>query len=90
MSKHRRRTLYIGDKRWKLLQQRLRDRRGDCNIETKTIRVCESLVGQELVEVLVHEIVHARVWDLDETAVSDIGQAVASALANWDLLNTEE
>ena len=89
MSK-RRRTLYIGDKRWKLQQARLRDRRGDANIETKTIRVCESLVGQELVEVLVHEIVHARVWDLDETAVSDIGQAVASALANWGLLNTEE
>lgn len=89
MKRHRK-TLYIGESRWKIQRTRLRDRRGDCNIQTKTIRVCESLVGQELVEVLVHEIVHARVWDLDETAVSDLGQAVASALANWGLLNTEE
>ncbi len=88
--KRRRRTLYIGEKRWRVFSQRFRDRRGDCDIAKREIRVCESLVGQELVEVLVHEIVHARVWDLDETAVDDIGKAVASALANWGLLITEE
>ena len=84
--KRRRRTLYIGEKRWRVFSQRFRDRRGDCDIAKREIRVCESLVGQELVEV----IVHARVWDLDETAVDDIGKAVASALANWGLLTTEE
>lgn len=90
MTRRPRRTLYIGGTRWKLQRTRLRDRRGDCNLDRKTIRVCESLIGQELVEVLVHEIVHARVWDLDEQAVEDIGQSVATALANWGLLNTEE
>lgn len=88
--KRARRTLYIGETRWKVSRERLRDRRGDCDIARKVIRVCSSLSGQELVEVLVHEIVHARVWDLDELAVDEIGKAVAAALSNWCLIAEED
>lgn len=88
--KRQRQTLYIGDKRWKIQFCALRDRRGDCNIEKKLIRIDSRLVGQERVEVLVHEIAHAVMWVVDETAITDLGVAVASALATQGLLNTEE
>tara|TARA_Y100001973_G_scaffold106824_1_gene188477 strand:- start:2528 stop:2794 length:267 start_codon:yes stop_codon:yes gene_type:complete len=84
-----RKTLYIGEKRWKVLRCKLSDRRGDCHLENKQIRISDKLEGKELVEILVHEIVHARVWDLDEEAVEDIGIAVSNALANWYLIKGE-
>lgn len=89
MAKRRRSTIYIGDQRWKIQRARLRTHRGDCDITTKTIRVDEQLHGEELVEVLAHEIIHARLWDIDEQAVVELGVAIAKAVANEGLLKEE-
>ena len=89
MAKRRRSTLYIGTQRWKVQRARLRTHRGDCDITTKTIRVDEQLQGEELLEVLAHEIIHARLWDIDEAAVVDLGLAIAKAAANEGLLKEE-
>ena len=88
--KRRRKTLYIGDNRWKVQFCVLRDRRGDCNIEKREIRIDERLEGEELLEVLIHEIMHARCWDLDEQPVSETAVAAAHAAAIYGLLRKEE
>ena len=89
MAQRRRSTLYIGDQRWKVQRCRLRTHRGDCDIKTKTIRFDDRLTGEELVEVLAHEIIHARLWDIDEQAVLELGLAIAKAVANEHLLKED-
>ena len=89
MAKRRRSTIYIGDKRWKVTWCRIRTHRGDCDIEKKLIRADDRLTGEDLVEVLAHEIIHARLWDIDEQAVLDLGIAIARAVANEGLLKEE-
>ena len=82
----RRSTLYIGDRRWKVRRERIGTHRGDCDITQRVIRADERLQGEELLEVLAHEIIHARLWDIDEQAVLELGQAIARAAANEGLI----
>jgi len=60
---------------------------GDCEAPDepeKTIRVCRDLLKPEnergLLEVLIHEAIHACEWDLKEEAVEDTGQSIADLL----------
>lgn len=90
MARRRRRsTIYIGDKRWKVQRERISTHRGDCDINQRVIRADDRLQGEELLEVLAHEIIHARLWDIDEQAVLELGQAIARAAANEGLIRED-
>jgi len=43
----------------------------------KRIQVLKRLKGEELLEVLLHEAIHACVWDLDEEAVAELAADIA-------------
>jgi hypothetical protein len=90
MARRRRRsTIYIGEKRWKVQRERISTHRGDCDITQRVIRADDRLQGEELLEVLAHEIIHARLWDIDEQAVLELGQAIARAAANEGLIRED-
>jgi hypothetical protein len=77
-----RRTLYIGDQRWKLCRSRRTMPKwyGECNYETRTITVCKSLAGIDLLDTLIHEVIHARWPDLSEEAVEEVATLLAHVL----------
>lgn len=60
--------------------------RGDCDPPDKPgkeIRVSSSLQGEERLEVLIHELVHAAGWHIDEAFVERFANDAARAL--WRL-----
>lgn len=60
--------------------------KGDCDapsVPNKKIRVRASLRGQKELEITIHEMLHACLWDLDEEAVYDSAEDIARAL--WRL-----
>ena len=60
--------------------------RGECDAPTQTakeIRVASQLRGEERLEILIHEMVHAAGWHLDESFVERFAADVARAL--WRL-----
>jgi hypothetical protein len=59
---------------------------GDCDPPTargKEIRVASRLRGEERLEVLLHELVHAGIWNLDEQFVDQFAHDAARVL--WRL-----
>lgn len=57
--------------------------RGDCDAPSKRgkeIRVSSSLRGEERLEVLIHELVHAAGWHIDETFVEQFARDAARTL----------
>ena len=57
--------------------------RGSCDPPTKPnkeIKILSSLKGQEKLEVMLHEILHAALWDLDEQAIDETAADAARAL----------
>jgi hypothetical protein len=60
--------------------------RGDCdppNQPNKEIRISSALRGEERLEVLIHELVHAAGWHIDETFVERFARDAARAF--WRL-----
>ena len=60
--------------------------RGDCdppNASGKEIRISSTLRGEERLEVLIHELVHAGMWNLDEPFVGQFARDAAHVL--WRL-----
>lgn len=84
MSPRRRRKptrVYIGDRRWSIRRVDYpRDREGDCDWEKRTIRVHKSMHGLALMDVLLHEILHARFPDLSEATVEEVASTAAGIL----------
>lgn len=75
------RTVYINGQRWKIVRCKLpADRFGECDYNTRTIRIAEQLHSEEYLNTLIHEIIHARWYDLDETAVLDIADLLAGVI----------
>jgi hypothetical protein len=73
--------VHIGDRFWRVHKTRVpADRDGDCNWELGRIRVRSSLRGIDLMRVLIHELLHARLWDLDESVVTEFGEVVSAVL----------
>lgn len=71
----------IRGKVWSILRRRISPKlRGDCNIETREIRISSSLNGEEELEVTLHETLHAAFWDLDEHAVEAAATDAAAIL----------
>ena len=84
-------TVHIGQKRWKIRICAVpTDRLGDCNDETGTIRVSEKLVGVDFVEVLLHELIHARWWCLDEGEVTEFAEEAAAVLEAFGITRGED
>lgn len=74
----------IRGKRWKLIfGKTAKGIDGLCDLEAKTITVNDRLKGERLLDVLLHEILHAAHWDLDEAAVAET--ATDAARIAWGL-----
>jgi len=88
----RRATIYIGDQRWTIHRTKnlSPDRDGECDYAAKTIRVRATLQGEELLEVVVHEMFHARWPDLSEEAVGEHAQEIAGTLYGLGFRHEEE
>jgi hypothetical protein len=84
------RTVYINGQRWKIRWARLRTICGDCDYATKTIRIDSRLKGVELMDTLIHEIIHARWPDLHEGAVLEVSTLLAHELQAAGFLHREE
>lgn len=84
----RRRTIYINGQRWKI--QWDAPLRGDCyglcDYATRTIQLRRGQTVSDLVDTIIHEIVHARWPDLDESAVIDISETISGFLDASGLL----
>lgn len=77
----RRSTVYVGEKRWKIVRdKRLRDCLGICDYDQRTIRVCVTLAGIDLLDTLIHELIHARWPDLSEDAVEEFASTLAAII----------
>lgn len=75
--------LRILGKCWQLRFAPNMSNRGDCDPPTKPskeIRIASNLHGEELTEVLLHEILHAANWHLDEEFVAQFAHDAARAL----------
>jgi hypothetical protein len=87
----RRRTVYIAGQRWKVQWDcRLRGCYGICDYETKTIKLAAGMDTADLVDTILHEFIHARWPDLDETAVSDMAETCSRFLDAAGLLRQHE
>ena len=88
----KRATIYIGDARWTIhrTSKLPSDRDGECDYSARTIRVRASLQGEELLEVIVHEMFHARWPDLSEEAVMEHAQEIAGTLYGLGFRHEEE
>lgn len=83
MAKRRRqrRTVYVGETRWKVQRGcRLRDAYGICDYATRTIKLRSGLVGLDLLDTILHELLHARWPDLSEDAVAEFSETVSGFL----------
>ena len=59
------------------------DKRGDCDAPTvkgKEIRILSTLKGEERLEILLHEMLHAADWNQDEEWVNDTARDMAKAV----------
>lgn len=74
------RTVYVGDQRWKILRKRMRKDDGQCDYNTQTIRIDDRLHGVDLLDTLLHELVHARWPDLTEDAVAEFSETASGLL----------
>lgn len=75
------RRVFIGDRRWRIQHCKCpADRDGDCNWDLRRIRVHHTLEGRDLMRVLIHEILHARLWDIDEAAIDEAGEVLSAVL----------
>jgi len=57
--------------------------RGYCTDPSETerkIKIHKSLIGQEELEVIIHEMLHACFWDIDEDVIAEVGDDISKAL----------
>lgn len=77
----------INGKRWNLRRvPYLGNKRGDCDSPDtphKEIRILSGLKGQELLEVLLHELLHAADWTKDESFVENVARDMAKVVARF-------
>lgn len=81
MATRRPRRVYVGDQLWRVrFGCQLRDADGICDYRTKTIRLRSGLHGAELLDTIIHELIHARWPDLHEDAVADFSETLSGFL----------
>jgi hypothetical protein len=64
----------------------MRDALGDCTHGTRTIRIRAGLGDRDSLDVLIHELLHAALPDLDEIAVDETATSIADILIDmgWE------
>jgi hypothetical protein len=76
----RQRTVNIAGSRWRIQRARLRNAYGLCDYATRTIKIGTGLAGSELLDTLIHELIHARWPDLSEDAVIEFANLLTHVL----------
>ena len=75
----RTKTIFVNGDRWTVRRCRVPATiHGDCDYNTRTIRVSSKLHGEDFLNVLLHEILHARFPDLSEECVSETADTLAA------------
>jgi hypothetical protein len=78
------RILNIRGQKWRIrFVPFLGDAEGVCDKPERTIRIALGKSDQDTLDSIIHEILHAALWDLDEHAVHTTANAIAEAL--WKL-----
>ena len=68
-------------KYWLIRREKLpRKLDGLCDANTRRITVQPHLSGERELDVLIHEMLHACHWDLDETAITETASDLARVL----------
>ncbi len=76
-------NIYLNGERWQISYCKVpTDVFGDCDYETKTVRVDKELVGEEKLNVIIHELLHARWADFSEPTVKNFADELASIIVN--------
>ena len=84
-------TVWISDQRWRVRRCKVpTDRHGDCDYDKRLIRVSDKLAGEDFLEVIVHELIHARWPDLSEEAVEEFGQEIAAVVTAFGFVHKED
>lgn len=66
---------------WTIIRGKLdRTQDGLCDASKRLITVRPSLTGERELDVLIHEMLHACHWDLDEQAISETASDLARVL----------
>jgi hypothetical protein len=84
------RTVYIAGQRWKIQRARLRTLYGDCNYDLRRIRIDQRLTGTDLLDTLLHELIHARWPDLAEESVAEFAGILTTVLEQEGYRRGEE
>lgn len=75
------RILKIRGQRWRLrFVTNLGESEGLCVKNERLIRIALGYPEDRMLDSVVHEILHAALWDLDEEAVEETANAISSAL----------
>lgn len=96
MQKIPQKRIKIGKKYWKIFSTNSLPKNLDgtcdkpCTVG-RSIQISERLCGEEMLDTIIHEMMHARHWDLSEEAVTEFASDVARFLwnhakyrAEWD------
>jgi hypothetical protein len=85
-------ALVIDGKRWRVRRGTIRRRAssrgkivnqkmwGRVHVPTRTITIAWGLTPAQQLRTLIHEVLHASLWDLDENAIERAEAAIGSAL----------
>ena len=79
-------VITVRGKRWRLICGGIRRGAAYCGVcdppdaTDKKIRICGRLRGKDRLEVVIHEVLHAGLWDLDEPAVRELATDMARTL----------
>jgi hypothetical protein len=91
------RTLTILGKTWQLVYSKRINKKNDrglcdehASYKTPKIRIKRDLCGEERLEVLIHEMMHAANWPLDEGFVSNFSIDAARELTKLGYRNVTE
>ena len=81
-------TIRLRNKRYRFLKTKLlpKDSWGSCSdpaFTKRIIKIHKNLKGIKEFEVIVHEMLHACFWDIDESVIREVGIDISHAL--WKL-----
>lgn len=90
MARRRSTEVWIAGERWRLVEAKLRSSYGVCDYQTRTIKVCSGLPAHELLDTLLHELIHARWPDIAEESVVEFAAILAAAVTDWGFRRVED
>lgn len=80
-------------KQWTICFENIRACRGMCDppgTPKKRITISNKLKGEEKLEVIIHECLHAAGWHLDETFVEEFSQQLSRIITRAGYTETKE